>query len=510
MGTRGGYIGQVRIASEIATVGVALLLLATAALPSIRQPELIQSSALLLVFAGLWFHVLPQRLLGRDRFVVGAAVVQVIGAYLIRSTGITPYFSYYLLPVLATVFDLRPRSTLIVGAVAVAGYGWAVSGTVDRFTSEQLDVAFIRGFALFAVILLGTLVSAMLADARARLRREEARQRSLIAALDDPILLVGPDGIIGEGNRAAASVFGASTRIVGRRLDDLLPFVSDPPAGEQARWAGAVPDAFGGTLEIEVTRADISSEEAVTSMYVVHDISRHARLNRLREQLLYNVAHELRGPLGVLENALDMMSGEYGEMSADDFDRLATSAQRTARRLRTLMEDLLSAGSIQSGRFRLLPERTSLRGIVDGAVETASMAAREREQRISVVMPDGDPAALADARYARQVLANLLANALKYSPAGAEIAVCAECVGEEVRISVRDRGPGIPKDEQSGLFERFYRIRPGNHEPGIGLGLAIAKGIVEAHGGTIGIDSDIGRGTTVWFTLPLAQSPVLA
>ena len=108
---------------------------------------------------------------------------------------------------------------------------------------------------------------------------------------------------------------------------------------------------------------------------------------------------------------------------------------------------------------------------------------------------------LADERYAAQVLTNLLANASKYSPERSTIRVVARPAANMVRISVEDQGPGIAQEQQSGLFERFYRVRADTEVPGVGLGLAIAKGIVEAHGGSIGIDSELGSGTRVWFTL---------
>jgi signal transduction histidine kinase len=124
---------------------------------------------------------------------------------------------------------------------------------------------------------------------------------------------------------------------------------------------------------------------------------------------------------------------------------------------------------------------------------------------VVIDIPSGLPEVLADKRYARQVLTNLLANASKYSPEQSEIKVMANPNGNMVNISVIDQGPGIPPEQQAGLFERFYRVRSDTDAPGVGLGLAIAKGIVEAHGGSIGIDSALGSGTSVWFTLPKAS-----
>lgn len=171
------------------------------------------------------------------------------------------------------------------------------------------------------------------------------------------------------------------------------------------------------------------------------------------------------------------------------------------------MEDLLSAGSIQAGRFRVVPRPTSLRAIVDDALEEIDLTLKERDQRPLVEIRADIDTVLADHRYIRQVLSNLLTNASKYGPQGGTIRVSAEAIDDGARVAVADEGPGIPAEQQRGLFERYYRLRPGGaDEPGIGLGLAIAKGIVEAHGGRIGVDSGPGAGTLVWFTLRAASA----
>jgi len=181
------------------------------------------------------------------------------------------------------------------------------------------------------------------------------------------------------------------------------------------------------------------------------------------------------------------------------------TARRTARRMRTLMEDLLSAGAIQSGHFVVAPRKTAVHSIIADALEIVGPAIEARGQRLEIEVRDDAPQVLADQRYARQVLTNLLANASKYSPEESKIRIVARAApANMVRISVEDQGPGIAAEQQAGLFERFYRVRADADAPGVGLGLAIAKGIVEAHSGNIGIDSQLGSGTSVWFTLPNA------
>jgi PAS domain S-box-containing protein len=335
----------------------------------------------------------------------------------------------------------------------------------------------------------------------------EARHRALVAAIRTPIITTFLDGRIASFNAAAVALFGSPARLYGRPIRELLPFVADPhEAGAEAQ--GRLADATGRTVDLEVSRTLLrEGADHGYAVYVVHDISRHAEVNRLREQLLYSVAHELRGPLMVLDNALEILDTEYDKLNAEEFATVLGSARRTARRMRTLMEDLLSAGSIQSGHFVVAPRRTELRAIVDESIEIVSPAVEGRGQRIEVEVPDEVAWVLADQRYARQVLSNLLANASKYSPEGSLIRISASLQTLSMaRVCVEDAGPGIPTEQQAGLFERFYRVRSDTDAPGVGLGLAIAKGIVEAHGGRIGIDSEPGTGTRVWFTLPTATS----
>jgi signal transduction histidine kinase len=329
-------------------------------------------------------------------------------------------------------------------------------------------------------------------------------RRELFAALRTPIVTTEMTGRITSFNAAAIALFGSPARLYGRNIRDVLPFA--PPPGDAATPAdtqGRLADATGRTVDLEVSRTVLTGDDSQGyAVYIVHDISRHAEVNRLREQLLYSVAHELRGPLMVLDNALEILESDYGRLTADEFGHVLGSARRTARRMRTLMEDLLSAGSIQSGRFVVAPRSTRLESIVTDALEIVHLSIEARGQRVERKLSEGAQWVLADQRYARQVLTNLLANASKYGPEQSVIRIVAVPRANMVRISVVDEGAGISREQQAGLFERFYRVRANSDPPGVGLGLAIAKGIVEAHGGSIGIDSEPGSGTSVWFTLP--------
>lgn len=438
--------------------------------------------------------------------VVGAALIAYIDTLIGPEVG---FSLLYLVPVAAAAWITGGALGIAVAFLAAAG--WFVSDVYNQpqFFWYSGWNAFTR-FVIFAVVAL--LVAGFRREGerlRASLRgldSERDRLAALVRSISDPILTVGEDGRVSNANEPAIELFGRS--LIGKTVEDAMPFTaSERPVGK-AGWAGRVTDPFGGQVEVEVSRTAIGDPTGTrAALYVVHDITRHAELGRLREQLLYSVAHELRGPLAILENALDLLVTESADISAEEHRKLSGSALRMAHRLRNLMEDLLSAGSIQSGRFHIRRESVSVRQLVDEAADTVELAISERQQQLVIDVPDVAMVE-ADRRYARQVLSNLISNASKYGPHGTPISVRAEQRDGEVRISVEDRGHGIAADQLAGLFERFYRIRHDADEPGIGLGLAIAKGIVEAHGGRIGIDSEIGRGTTVWFTLPAVREAV--
>jgi two-component system, OmpR family, phosphate regulon sensor histidine kinase PhoR len=443
-------------------------------------------------------------------FAVLAVAVASIGALDVATGPDLGMSLFYLVPVSVGSWQLGRWPGLALAGLAAGA--WLTS---DLLTARN-EVSYWNGFTRLVIF---STVAVLLANLRTerlalrqtvqRLNDEHARMQSLIAGLTDAILIVDEDGRIASVNEHAAVLLGRSG-LVGRPAEEVVPFLATAPRRD-GRWIGTVTSPFGAPVEVEVSRASIGDPTATrAAVYVLHDITQHAELNRMREQLLYNVAHELRGPLGVLENALDIIATDYADLSAEEHARMTGSALRTAQRLRTLMEDLLSAGSIQSGRFTVVPEPLRVRDMVEDALEAVRPQLEERDQRVEMGIAEGGPLVRADRRYARQVLTNLLSNASKYAPHATAISVTAEQQGGEVRVAVTDRGPGIPADQLAGLFERYYRMRRDAAEPGIGLGLAIAKGIVEAHGGRIGIDSAIGKGTTVWFTMPAAREVVAA
>jgi signal transduction histidine kinase len=278
------------------------------------------------------------------------------------------------------------------------------------------------------------------------------------------------------------------------------------------RLAGAAAQIGSGDLESpvpidgedEVAQLAERMEEMRRSLRETYDQLR--RLNRLKDEYLFSVAHEVRTPLTSLVASVEILAGDYAEMSPDEMAATVRRIERSAIRLQTLVENVLDAGSIRAGRFSIHPAPVPLRQILDGVVSTMQPLFDEKRQRLDVQMPSALPAVLADDRRIAQVFANLLSNASKYGPHRDLISIRATVDRGHVVVRITDHGPGIPLPDQGELFERYFRAASSAcSSPGTGLGLAISKAIVEAHGGSVGLESDPDRGTTVWFTLPFAS-----
>jgi signal transduction histidine kinase len=240
-------------------------------------------------------------------------------------------------------------------------------------------------------------------------------------------------------------------------------------------------------------------------LYVIHDVSAMVEANWWREQILYTLAHEIAGSFTLLQHGLELIEQEEPDCENAGFLRIA---QQTIEKTHLLMEDLLAAGSLRGRRFKVHPRRVRLDELVREAASAVWPETQSRSQRIQLALPKADVWVAADARYVSRVLFNLLRNASKYSPDGAQIRVTARVAKDGwARITVGDQGTGIAPKELPSIFDPFYRARPTSSQAGVGLGLAIAQAIVQAHGGRVGIRSRLGHGTTVWFTLAVAPPP---
>ena len=222
---------------------------------------------------------------------------------------------------------------------------------------------------------------------------------------------------------------------------------------------------------------------------------------QLRDDVLAIVAHDLRSPIATILMATELLRGkEAGPDSSRCLDMIVSAATQAD----ALIRDLVDVARIESGRFSVNPMRQRLASILTVATEGfAQQAARAHLTLTCDVADAAGLSVLVDYPRFAQLLSNLIDNAIKFTPHGGDVCVSASAEVGFVRISVKDSGIGISPEETAHIFERFWQASR-HHRAGAGLGLAIAKGIVEAHGGQIGVNSVEGAGSTFYFTVPLA------
>jgi signal transduction histidine kinase len=218
-------------------------------------------------------------------------------------------------------------------------------------------------------------------------------------------------------------------------------------------------------------------------------------------QWVFTIAHEIRTPLTIIKASLQALHELSARAAlASEAERCLGRTERAADTIERLVTDLTDAARIEAHGFAIHKQPVDVAAMVRELADRVIPAAAGAHFRVDATAPA--PPTPADPERLEQVLANLFSNAIKYGVRGGEIAVTVDRRAEETRVSVTNLGPGIPEDEQPRLFSRFFRARNAARAPGTGLGLYICKGIVEAHGGKMGVETRAEGPTRFWLTLP--------
>ncbi|MBI1816567.1 MAG: HAMP domain-containing histidine kinase [Deltaproteobacteria bacterium] len=227
------------------------------------------------------------------------------------------------------------------------------------------------------------------------------------------------------------------------------------------------------------------------------------QLDRAKTDLLASISHDLRVPLGNAENyAMIMLDGHCG-LVPDKARTMLARLQANLRRVSTLVSNCLDATRIESGQLHLQCNPTQLNDVIEDALQLEASAAATKGIALERELAPNLPVIAADLMQLGRVVANLVGNALKYTPAGGRVIVRTRMTEDGVCLDVEDTGPGIAAAEQPTVFDRFERLRSGTHQPGTGLGLFIVKNLVRAHGGAVTLKSAEGKGSTFTVTLPV-------
>jgi signal transduction histidine kinase/DNA-binding response OmpR family regulator len=258
----------------------------------------------------------------------------------------------------------------------------------------------------------------------------------------------------------------------------------------------------------------------VYSVIVTHEIAKRRRVekalirakeeaeraSKFKDRFLSTMSHELRTPLNAVMGFSDLLADERSGPLNERQQRYVSHINTGGRHLLKLINDILDLSKIEAGRMEISSEDLSVANIFGEVVGALRSLAEKKSQTLS---QDAEPelAVHADATRFKQVLMNLVGNAIKFTPEGGRIELVAQQVEREVQVKVRDNGPGIPPEEQKRIFDAFYRLRQsGEGAEGTGLGLAITESLVKLQGGSLGLESEPGRGSCFYFNLPLAPS----
>jgi two-component system, OmpR family, phosphate regulon sensor histidine kinase PhoR len=348
----------------------------------------------------------------------------------------------------------------------------------------------------------------------------QTQQEVLFNSMVEGLLLLDERGRIQLANRAFASLFGVTVDVRGRtimealRLHELAELVNSLDSQKQVLGYELKLSGLGERwLQINAAGIYNGDGQRHGTVLVFHDLTRLKQLESARQEFVANVSHELRTPLSLIKGYVETLLD-----GARDNPEVATkflqTIDRNAERLKLLIEDLLTISELESGRVKLGLQALPLSPVIAKVFE--DFKARAAAKSMNLINQVPDLAVRADADRLEQVLGNLVDNAIKYGHAKGTVTVGGSARdGGLVEVFVQDDGPGIPPEALERVFERFYRVDKARsrEQGGTGLGLAIVKHIIQSHGGRVWATSELGRGTTFYFTLAQAagtlQQPLL-
>ncbi len=347
---------------------------------------------------------------------------------------------------------------------------------------------------------------------------ERNRSSAILRSMVEGVAVIDAQERLVFCNRAFSEIWNLdSAAIEGRpmieavRNSDLLGLIRRALLGEE----GLRSDITMGIVQhrsFSATATPVQSLEGAASgdkpsgaVVVLHDVTELRRLERVRHDFVANVSHEFKTPLTAIQGfAETLLSGALEDLRNNR--RFLEIIRDHATRLAVLTDDLLKLARIEAGKLEVQFGPVQLAEVIERCAETAQLKANRKQITLEIEVPPNLPAVHGDASLLRDVVQNLLDNAIQYTPEGGRVRVIATAGPREAVVTVDDTGIGIPLAEQERIFERFYRVDVARSREagGTGLGLSIAKHIVEAHGGRLWVESEVGRGSKFSFSVSLA------
>lgn len=345
----------------------------------------------------------------------------------------------------------------------------------------------------------------------ARLYTEAVHEREklahILSNIIDAVIVVGVDDRIVLMNQSAQSVLRMYTNknYTGQPFEHAIDFTPLLEMFARAR-------IHSENLAEEITLPDERVFYTKAGLYtgigwiiVMQDVTPYKEMDQLKSELIATVSHDLKQPLSVMQGYLELldMRNEFDTSSRDFVVRI----DRSIHNMRSLIDDLLDLARFETG-IDLKQETIALKSLLLDCIEETRSSAVNKAMTLTHSIPDNLPAITGEQARMVQIFTNLIGNAVKYTQPEGKVHVEAEQRGQSIRVAIRDNGPGIGAEDQARIFERFYRVRSPDTDgiDGTGLVLAIVKSLVEAHRGTIRLESEPGNGTTFYVTLPVENN----
>ena len=350
-------------------------------------------------------------------------------------------------------------------------------------------------------------------NAEKHLALMEARYHGLLEAAPDTMVAVNHAGEIVLLNLQAEKEFGyRRDELLGQNIKKIIPervaerLTADSPRssltlqiGTEIELTGRRKD--GGEFPIEIMLSPLESAERIL---VIRNISVRRQTERLKDEFVATVSHELRTPLTSISGSLGLLAGQWASKLPESAARLLAIAHTNSQRLVRLINDILDIEKLESGHVVFNLSKVAVRPLVEHAIEDTRGFAQSYGVQVRLGVMSDDADVNADPDRLAQVITNLLSNAIKFSPAGGEVLVAVEKNADDVRITVRDHGAGVPDDFKLHIFEKFAQADATStrQKGGTGLGLSIVKQIVERLGGNVGFEDAPGGGAIFYVELP--------
>ncbi len=345
----------------------------------------------------------------------------------------------------------------------------------------------------------------------------QRRRAGALPTWAEELLQTIPEGVIAFDalgritffNQGAARLTGWSDQDArGRTLDAVLRLSDHDRARLNTVFESTRPlhlTTQGKTLAVSGARW--GGPQKTGRVIVLRDVTDEETGRSLHSYFLAHISHEFRTPLSGLNASIELLMDEIGYLSPAEIDELLNSIHLSASGLKALVDNLLESVNIEAGRFTIHRRAVEVNQVLSDAIRMMQPLLDRRKQTVTLIEPLQLPLVFADPTRLTQVMLNLLSNASKYSPLASPIDLALERIEDRLRITIADRGPGVPPTERETLFSRFVRLNaPDAEQAGMGLGLSVVKAIVEEHRGTVGVDERAGGGSVFWFTLPLEAS----